>query len=107
MKYKVLILGSDANAYYMARCYHEAYHQKADVLVKQPLPYTKFSNILNIIYDDNIWTEKGFLNAIYKYKNEHKDKLILLISSNESYIKFISKNKKKLIKDNFIFNYPD
>ncbi len=107
MEYNVLIIGSDANAYYMARCYHEAYHKKADVLAKSPLPYTAFSSILNIIYDNNIWSEEGFLKAIYKYKKEHDNKLTLLISSNESYAEFISKNKKKLQKDNFIFNYPD
>ena len=107
MEYNVLIIGSDANAYYMARCYHEAYHKKADVLAKSPLPYTAYSNILNIYYDNNIWEEEGFLKAIYKYKKEHGDKLTLLISSNESYAEFISRNKKKLEKDNFVFNYPD
>ena len=91
----------------MARCYHEAYHKKADVLANTPLPYTRFSNILNIFYDKTIWTEDGFLKAIYKYKKEHGNKLTLLISSNESYAEFISKNKKKLQKDNFVFNYPD
>ena len=107
MEYNVLIIGSDANAYYMARCYHEAYNKKADVLAKSPLPYTAYSNILNIIYDENIWDENGFLKAIYKYKEEHGNKLTLLISSNESYAEFISKNKKKLQKDNFVFNYPN
>lgn len=107
MEYVVLIIGSDANAYYMARCYHEAYHKKAYVLAKSMLPYTQYSNILNIFYDDSIWNEEGFLKAIYSFKEKHSDKLILLISSNESYAEFISKNKKKLLQDNFIFNYPD
>ena len=107
MEYNVLIIGSDANAYYMARCYHEAFNKKADVLAKSPLPYTAFSNILNIFYDESIWNEEGFLKAIYKYKEEHGNKITLLISSNESYAQFISKNKKKLEKDNFVFNYPD
>jgi len=107
MEYNVLIIGSDANAYYLARCYHEACKEKAHILAKSPLPYTNFSNIINIIYDSSIWEEDGFLKAIYKFKEEHEDKLTLLISSNESYGKFISKNKKKLIKDKFIFNYPD
>lgn len=107
MEYVVLIIGSDANAYYMARCYHEAYNDKAYVLAKSMLPYTHYSNILNLFYDDAIWNEEGFLNAIYSFKEKHHDKKILLISSNESYAEFISKNKKKLLKDNFIFNYPD
>ena len=107
MEYNVLIIGSDANAYYMARCYHEAYGKKAYVLAKSPLPYTAFSNILNIFYDETIWNEEGFLKAIYKFKEEHGNKKTLLISSNESYAQFISKNKKQLKKDNFVFNYPD
>ena len=107
MEYNVLVLGSDVNAYYMARCYHEAYHKKADMLSQTPLPYTKYSNIINVFYDDKIWDESGFLKAIYKYKEEHGNKQTLLISSNESYAEFISKNKKKLKKDGFVFNYPD
>lgn len=107
MEYVVLIIGSDANAYYMARCYHEAYNQKAYVLAKSMLPYTQYSNILNLFYDDSIWNEEGFLKAIYSFKEKHPNKKILLISSNESYAEFISKNKQKLLQDNFIFNYPD
>lgn len=106
MKYNVLIIGSDANAYYMARCYHEAYHKKAYVLAKGELPYTKYSNILNIFYDFSIWNEESFLRAIYKFKEEHNNYKTLLISSNESYARMIAKNKEQLLKDNFIFNYP-
>ena len=29
MDFEVLIIGTDANAYYMARCYHELYGKKA------------------------------------------------------------------------------
>lgn len=107
MQYNVLIIGSDANAYYMGRCFHEAYHKKADILIKSPLPHTSLSNIFNYYYDESIWEEDGFLKAIYKYKEANENKPTILISSNESYAKFISKNKKQLQKDNFIFNYPD
>lgn len=107
MEYVVLIIGSDANAYYMARCYHEFYNQKAYVLAKSMLPYTQYSNIINLFYDDSIWTEEGFLKAIYSFKEKHFNKKILLISSNETYAEFISKNKKKLLNDSFVFNYPD
>jgi len=107
MEYEVLVIGSDANAYYMARCFHEAYGRKAYVLAKSILPYTQYSNILNLFYDDAIWNEDGFLKALYSFKEKHPHKKILLISSNESYAQFISKNKKQLLKDDFVFNYPD
>lgn len=106
MDYNVLIIGSDANAYYLARCYHEQYHEKAYVLAKSPLPYTKYSNIVDISYNKCLWQEDEFLKAIYDFKRNHGDKLTLLISSNETYAKFISKNSRKLSLDGFIFNYP-
>lgn len=106
MEYNVLILGSDANAYYMARCYHEVYHQKAYVLAKSPLPYTKYSSILNIFYNNKIWEEQEFIKAIYEFKRTHDNKPTLLISSNETYIIFIVKNRNQLQNDGFLFNYP-
>ena len=103
--FEVLIIGTDANAYYMARCFHEEYNRKAYVLGKSPMIYTKFTNILNLSYDDKIWTEQGFLNALENFRLHHQNKKIVLISSNETYAEFISKNKEKINKQ-FIFNYP-
>lgn len=103
--FEVLIIGTDANAYYMARCFHEEYHRKAYMLGKTPMAYTKFTNIVNLTYDETIWTEEGFLNAIEKFRLQHPNKKILLISSNETYAEFISKNKDTL-NEQFVFNYP-
>ena len=33
----VVILGSDFNTYYMARCYHEIFNKKVDVIGKRAL----------------------------------------------------------------------
>ncbi len=107
MDFKVLIIGTDANAYYMARCFHELYGEKADLLGKSPLPYTAYSDILNIIYNESIWDEQGFLDAVYAYKKQNGDKTVLLISSNETYAGFIAKNCERLLQDGFVFNYPD
>lgn len=105
MDFEVLILGSDANAYYMARCCHEAYNKKAFILAVKEMPYTKYSNIINIIYDNTIWTEKGFLNALKSFAKKHPKKKILLVSSNETYASFISKNKN-IIDKRYYYNYP-
>ncbi len=105
MDFEILIAGTDANAYYMARCYHEAYGKKATLLGKTPMIYTKYTNILNVIYNDKIWTEQGFLDAIEDFRKQHLGKKILLISSNETYAAFISKNKD-IINEQFVHNYP-
>lgn len=106
MDFEILIIGTDANAYYMARCYHELYNKKANLLGKQPMIYTKYTNILNVIYNDKIWTEEGFLQAIEDFRLQHPNKKILLISSNETYAEFISRNTDKIHKD-FVHNYPN
>ena len=106
MDFEILIVGTDANAYYMARCYHEKYNKKANLLGKTPMIYTKYTNILNVIYNDSIWTEDGFLNALENFRKNFPGKKILLISSNETYAEFISKNKDKINKQ-FVHNYPN
>lgn len=105
MDFEVLILGSDVNAYYMARCTHEAFNKKAYLLASRKMAFTAYSTILNIIYNSKIWEEKYFLEALDKFAKEHKNKKILLISSNETYAEFIVKNKSKL-NDQYVYNYP-
>ncbi len=107
MDFEVLIVGTDANAYYMARCYHEAYGKKANLVGKSPLPYTAYTDILSVRYFDDLWEEKGFLAAVLKCKKDLGDKKTLLVSSNETYAGFIAKNREKLLKEGFVFNYPE
>ena len=64
--FEILIVGSDANAYYMARCAYEAYHKKAHIIAKDRLAFTKFSNILTIEYYNDLWDEEKFV-AILNY----------------------------------------
>ena len=109
-KFRSLIIGSDINAYYLARCYHEFTGEKADLLAlisqgEKPFAYTRFTKILNIKYVENLWDEQVFLSEINDYYEAHKDEKILLVSSNETYGEYIAKNKDDL-KDKFYFNYP-
>ena len=105
MDFEVLILGSDVNAYYMARCTHEAYKKKPFMLIKDKLAFTTYSKIINHIYNDSIWDEKNFIDAVNKFALEHKDKKIVAISSNETYAQFLVKNRS-IINKNVLFNYP-
>ena len=103
MDFIILIIGSDINAYYMARCAHEAYHVKPYMLAHNRMAFTANSNIINIFYNDKIWNEKDFIKAINKFSKEHADKKIVIISSNETYAEFLVNNK---LPDNCIHNYP-
>jgi len=108
--FRALIIGTDINAYYLARCYHEYTGKKADMLglIKEgvkPYSYTRYTKILNMEYVENFWEEEVFLKKLDEYYEKHKGEKILLVSSNETYGEFIAKNKEKL-EGRFYFNYP-
>ena len=95
--FEILILGSDANAYYMARCAYEAYHKKAHIIAKDRLAFTKFSNILTIEYYNDLWDEEKFVAILNDYAKQ-KNYPILVISTNETYSMFLARNKGVLDK---------
>ena len=105
MDFLVLILGSDANAYYMARCAYEAYGEKPHLIGQKRLAFVRFTNILTIEYYEDLWIEEKFIDKINEYAKLHNGKKILLISTNETYTEFIAKNKENLC-DNLIYNIP-
>lgn len=105
MDFFVLILGTDANAYYMARCCYEEYKIKPHLIGQRRLAFTKFSDILTIEYCPDFWKEETFLEVINNYAKNSEYKKILLVSTNETYTEYISKNKEKLNKK-FVYNLP-
>lgn len=102
--FEIVILGSDANAYYMARCAYEAYHKKAHLIGRNPLSFTKYSNILTISYYEDLWDEESFVRILNSYAKKYPNQKILVISTNETYSCFLARNKKELAQ-NLIF--PD
>ena len=96
---KVLIVGSDANAYYMARCAHEAFDKKPHVISKTPWFFTDYSKIFTIEYHDDLWDEKKFVKYINDYSNANSDSRILLVCCNDTYVEYLSKNQTKLNKN--------
>ena len=104
---KVLIIGTDINAYYMSRCYHELTGKKADLIGKAPMAFTSVSNITNIKIEDNLWDSKVFVETLINYANEQKsEEKILLIGTNDNYVKLIIENKS-LLEKYYVFNYSD
>lgn len=103
---KILLLGSDINVYYMARCYHELYGVKADVLGKEPMRFTMFSNIINITYNEKLRWKDEFLNILINYYKEHYNgEKVLLVPCHDVYVRLVVENEKEL-KKYYTFNCP-
>ncbi len=105
MDINVLILGTDMNAYYMARCYHELYHKKADMVGKQRMSFTSLSNIINLSIIEDLSDNDVFLRVLKEYAENHKGQKNILIASNDAYVRMIVENKE-ILEKNFLFNYP-
>ncbi|MCL1792494.1 MAG: ATP-grasp domain-containing protein [Oscillospiraceae bacterium] len=91
-----IILGSDENAYGMARAFHEKYGIISTLMCKAVYPATKFSKIVDIIKIDNLDREDVFAENIQKIaekKSKDYDKLILVPCS-DYYSEYASKNRE-------------
>lgn len=98
MDFEVVILGSDVNAYYMARNCYEEYHKKAYVIGKLPMNFTHLSNILNITYEKDLHDPKTLKKVLKSFYDEHTDKKLLLIPSNDDYVRLMQENQEYLKK---------
>ena len=106
MDFEIIIIGSDANAYYMARCVHELYHKKVKLIARKPMSFVKHSKIIDATYDERLWDIDKFSKAMNEYVKNINAKKIICISSNETYAKGLVANKNKLDK-RILFNYVD
>lgn len=98
MDFEVVILGSDINAYYMARCCYEEYGKKPYLIAKEFMNFTGKSKIVNIFYEPNLWNTDVFRQTLQDFGKKHSDKKLLLIGSNDFYIRLIVENKYMLDK---------
>lgn len=104
MDFIVLILGSDINAYYMARCYNEQYNKKAYMIGKLGMNFTSYSKIINLEIYPNLQDKECFIRILSDFYQQHKNKKILLIGSNDTYVRLIIENQK-LLQKMFVFPY--
>lgn len=103
--FNLVILGTDINAYYMARCYHEKYKRKAYIIGKEPMNFTSLSSIVNITYNPNLWEKEELLKELKEFAQSNQEKPLLLVASNDFYVRLIVENKRVLSKY-YKFNYP-
>jgi len=106
MSFSVLIMGTDINAYYMARCYHEIFNKKVDMMGKKLFGVTQYSNIINFTKVPLIDERETFIDALNRYAKEKSDEKIVLIVTNDKLVRLIVENKN-VLDEKFVFNYPN
>lgn len=103
-----IIIGTDINAYNMARSFHEEYEIKPILVGKEHLPFTHLSTIIDHIeINPKLQEPKVFVDVLRgvaaKYKQEGKK--LLLVGTNDLYVRLIIENAEEL-QAIYTFNYP-
>ena len=102
---KVLLIGTDINAYSMARSYHEIYNKKVDVIGYEAMRFTENSKIMNFTYNNNLKNKKEFANILIEYAKENYDEKVLLVPCHDIYVRLVVENREKL-EPYYKFNCP-
>lgn len=103
--FNVLILGSDFNCYYMARCYHELYHEKVNVIARKEIGVVSYSKIVNFKQVDDFEEAKVFVKTLNEYAKQRKEDKILLIATSDELVRLVVENQEKL-DHKYVHNYP-
>jgi len=102
-----VIVGTDMNAYNMAISFHEEYNIKPILIGKMKMSFTSLSTIIEKI---EIYPELGdseqFVTILIKEaeKLKHLNKKLLLVGTNDLYVRLIIENKE-ILKEYYKFNY--
>lgn len=92
-----ILIGSDMNAYGMARAFYEAYGIKAVVIGRAHLTPTQNSSILHFFEEPNL--KKDFLQIMKQTAKKYEGQNLLLMGCGDDYVELIIKNKEELVND--------
>lgn len=101
-----VLLGSDMNAYGMARAFHEAYGIKSLVVGRTHLTATQHSSIIRFQQVEQLNQPEVFISTMEKIAERYKNRKLLLLACGDDYAKLIIKNKQQL-QEKFIVPYID
>lgn len=102
-----IIIGTDMNAYNMAISFHEEYNIKPILVGKEEMSFTKWSSVIeHIEIQSNLWDKSAFVQVLSEVAQKYKtnDKQLLLIGTNDFYVRLIIENADAL-KKMYVFNY--
>lgn len=106
MKYdfEVVLVGTDANTYYMARNFHEAYGKKSHVIGRVAMPLTSLSKIIELTIEKDLLKTDVFVKTLIDTAKKINKKKIILVGCTDDYVSLIIKNKD-ILKKYYLFNY--
>lgn len=99
-----VILGTDANAYGVARSFHKEYGKKSYCFGIKPLIYTRNSKIIEVKTNPDFEKEEVFLKTLIDFAKTRQGEKLILISCSDGYTSLITKNNQ-ILKDYYEFNY--
>ncbi|AQW21921.1 carboxylate--amine ligase [Lentilactobacillus curieae] len=107
-KFTPVLLGSDFNAYGMARSLYEIYGQPVKAFAQAQLAPTRFAKIVDLELIDGFSEDPVWINEMMKIKERYADheEPVILIGCGDGYAELISKHKSEL-EDVFVCPYID
>ena len=103
--FDVLLIGTDINAYYMARNFHEAYGVISNMIGKVKMNFTSLSSICHVQIEPDLWRNEVFKKTLCDF-GKSRDKKIILIGTNDTYVRMIALNAD-FLSQWYVFNYVD
>ncbi|KRM33911.1 ATP-grasp protein [Agrilactobacillus composti DSM 18527 = JCM 14202] len=108
LEFTPILLGSDINAYGMARSFNEAYGINVKALAAVPLAPTRYSKIIDLEFHDGFEEDPVFINVMTEVAKQYADhqEPVILIAMGDGYAELIAKHKDFLEKT-FVCPYID
>lgn len=92
-----VLLGSDVNAYGMARSFHQEYGIKSLAIGKGALNATANSKIVSVeLVEPRLEEDEVFCKTLIDFAKKYGEKPLLLVPCGDNYIKLLVRNQEKL-----------
>ncbi len=104
-----VIIGTNINAYTMARSFHEEYGVKPIIVGRASLPFTEYSTIMHAYeYEADLHNPKTFVTFLNMVARKYAslEKKYILIGTDDLYVQLIIENKE-MLREHYLFNYID
>lgn len=101
-----ILLGSDMNAYGMARSIYEITGKPVTAYAREELAPTRFSKIINLNFVHDFDSDPTFIDTMRKLAASYSGQKVLLIACGDTYAELVAKHKPEL-SEAFICPYVD